>query len=87
MRFEIAFHKQHGRMGVHFPQQSMLDEQPQVLIDSCERNGRSPPANFRKYSFHRVMPRCGGHGFINNLPLMRGGEAALPGKIAKLFVS
>jgi hypothetical protein len=33
MRFEISLYQKSGGVGADFPQQSVLDEQPQVLVD------------------------------------------------------
>jgi hypothetical protein len=87
MGFQITFHQQGGRMRAHFPQQAVLDEQPQVVVYGCQRNRRSSPANLGKNSFHGMVTRCSYDGLINNLTLVRGRQPAFPGRVAKLFVS
>ena len=86
MGFEIAFHQQRGSVRAYFAQQSVLDEQPQVVVNGSQRNGRSATPHFRVDGLRGVMSWRGNDGFIDDLTLMRGCEATLPCQVAELFV-
>ena len=82
-----AVHQQCGSVWAYLPQQSMLHEQPQILVDGCQRNGRSSPSDLCINRFSGVVPRRGHDGFIDHLPLVRRSQSTLPNQVPELFVS
>ena len=55
MGFEIAFDQQGGSVRAHFPQKSVLNEQPQVVVHGGERYGRNLPPDIGVDLFGRVV--------------------------------
>ena len=86
MRFETAFHQQGGSMRAHFPQKSLLHEQPQVVVDGGDRYRRNPPPHIGVDLLGRIVSGRGDNGLINDLALVRGCKATLPSQVPKLFV-
>ena len=74
-------------MGRDFPQEAALHEEAEIVINGGQRNGRDPLLYRRVDLLGRVMSVGGDNRLVNNLALVRGSEAAPPGKIAKLLVS
>jgi hypothetical protein len=71
MRFEIAIHPQGGSMGRNLPQQSGLDEKPQIVVNRGERNRRNAPPHRSVDVFRRIMSMRGDDCLIDHLSLVR----------------
>ena len=87
MGFEIAFYQQGRSMRAHFPQKSVLHEQPQVIVDGSQRDGRNAPPDIGVDLLGRIVSGRGDDGLIDDLPLVRSRKAMLPSQVPKLFVS
>jgi hypothetical protein len=86
MRFEIAIHKQRGGMRSDLPQQSALDEKPQIVVDRGQRNRWNAAPDRRVNIFRGIVSVGSDHGLVNHLTLMGHGQTVLRGQLTKLLV-
>jgi hypothetical protein len=87
VRFGVSVHAESGGMRRDFTQHAVLHEETQVVVDGGKRNRRNALANGCINLLRRAMTVRGDDCFIDDLALMRGREAALPGHFPKLVVS
>src|ERR1700688_1539851 len=86
MRFEIAVHKQRGRMRTDLSQHPTLDEEPQIVVDRSQRNGWNAAPHRGVNVFRGIVPVGSDDGLIDHLTLVRDRQTALRGQFAELFM-
>ncbi len=86
MRFEIAVHAQRGRMRTHLPQQSTLDEKPQIVVDRGQRNRWNAAPDHGVNIFRGIVSARSDDGLIDHLTLVRDRQTVLRSQLAKLFM-
>ena len=86
VRFEIAVNAQRGCMRTDLSQQTTLDEKPQIVVDSGERNGWNATPDRSVNVFRGIVSVGGDDSLIDNLPLVRHRQTVLRGQFTKLFM-
>ena len=86
MSFQISIHAQRGRVRRDLAQKAALDEKTKIVVNRSQRNGRNSLLDRCVNMFRRMVPVRSDDRFVNNLTLVRGGKAALPGEFTKLLV-
>jgi hypothetical protein len=86
MRFQIAVHAQRVRMRTDLPQQSALDEKPQIIVDGGERNRWNAAPDRGINVFRGIVSVGSDDGLIDHLTLVRNRQTVLPGQLTELFM-
>jgi hypothetical protein len=86
MRFEIAVHKQRGRMRTDLSQHPTLDEKPQIVVDRSQRNGWNAAPHRGVNVLWGIVPVGGDDGLIDHLTLVRDRQTVLRGQLTELFM-
>src|ERR1700735_2238765 len=86
VRFEIAVHKQRGRMRTDLSQHPRLDEKPQIVVDRCQRNGWNAAPHRGVNVFWGIVPVGGDDRLIDHLTLVRDRQTVLRGQLTELFM-
>ena len=86
MRLEIAVHAQRGRMRGDLSQQPTLDEEPQIVVDGGERNGRNATPDRAVNIFWGIVSVARDDGLIDYLTLMCDRQTMLRRQLTELFV-
>ncbi len=86
MGFEIAVHAQRGRMRSDLSQHPTLDEKPQIVVNSGERNGWNTTPDGGVNIFWGIVSVGSDNGLKDHLTLVRDRQTVLRGQLAELFV-
>src|SRR5258708_10430935 len=84
MRFEIAVDAQGGGVRRGLAEQCVFHEETQVVVNGGQGNRRNAFSYGGVDLFRRAVAVGSDYGFIDDVALVSGGKAALPGQIPEL---